>query len=106
MYSLLVFEGGLHPSYVLDEMEFYEIPVLLESLYMRYRHGWDQTRELGRMFLQPYSKKSIKSTDVLKFPWDKVDIVDTSDNDRLRQKLNDYENYLNGKSGLSNKTFD
>lgn len=32
--------------------------------------GWEQTRVLAAMMLQPFSKKAVKPTDVLRFPWD------------------------------------
>ena len=32
--------------------------------------GWEQTRVLAAMILQPFSKKAMKPTDVLRFPWD------------------------------------
>lgn len=34
------------------------------------RTQWEQTRALCRCMLQPHSKKSLKATDVMKFPWD------------------------------------
>ena len=34
------------------------------------RITWDQIRFLATAMLQPYSKKALKATDVVKFPWD------------------------------------
>lgn len=31
----------------------------------------DQTRFLVTAMLQPYSKKTLKATDIVRFPWDK-----------------------------------
>jgi len=36
-----------------------------------YRNTWEQVRILGQCTLQPYAKKVLRPTDVLKFPWDK-----------------------------------
>ena len=34
------------------------------------RTTWDQTRFLATAMLQPYSRKALKATDVVKFTWD------------------------------------
>lgn len=34
------------------------------------RAAWDQTRFLATAMLQPYSKKTLKATDIVRFPWD------------------------------------
>ena len=34
------------------------------------RTAWDQTRFLATAMLQPYSKKTLKATDIVRFPWD------------------------------------
>ena len=34
------------------------------------RTTWDQTRFLATAMLQPYSKKTLKATDIVRFPWD------------------------------------
>ena len=34
------------------------------------RVAWDQTRFLATAMLQPYSKKTLKATDIVRFPWD------------------------------------
>lgn len=34
------------------------------------RTTWDQTRFLATVMLQPYSKKTLKATDIVLFPWD------------------------------------
>ena len=32
--------------------------------------GWEMTRMLALFLLQPYSKKKLRPSDVMKFPWD------------------------------------
>lgn len=34
------------------------------------RQEWERTRLLAAMSLQPYSKKPVRPTDVMRFPWD------------------------------------
>ena len=34
------------------------------------RSGWEMTRTISMFFLQPYSKKRLNPSDVMKFPWD------------------------------------
>ena len=36
----------------------------------RMRSGWEMTRTLSAFVLQPWSRKRLKPSDVLKFPWD------------------------------------
>lgn len=42
----------------------------LEAEESRVRHGWEMARTLSAFILQPWSKKRLKPSDVLKFPWD------------------------------------
>ena len=35
------------------------------------RDGWERTRMLATVVLQPFVKKQIKAADVMTFPWDK-----------------------------------
>lgn len=34
------------------------------------RQEWERTRLLAAMVLQPYSKKPVRPSDVMRFPWD------------------------------------
>ncbi len=42
----------------------------LETEESRMRGNWEMTRTLSAFVLQPWSKKRLKPSDVLKFPWD------------------------------------
>lgn len=42
----------------------------LEVEESRMRGGWEMARTLSAFILQPWSKKRLKPSDVLKFPWD------------------------------------
>lgn len=44
----------------------------LEAEESRMRSGWEMARTLSAFILQPWSKKRLKPSDVLKFPWDAV----------------------------------
>lgn len=95
-------EAGLSPSYVLDEMQFYEIKPLITKAYLKDKESWEQTRLLGYILAQSNSKKKLKPTDILKFPWDEEKKGDTSisneDVERLKAKANNYINKIqNGK---------
>ena len=35
-----------------------------------YRNGWEMTRVHAAICVQPYSKKALRSIDVLRLPWD------------------------------------
>lgn len=42
----------------------------MEHEESRMRSGWEMTRTLSAFILQPWSKKRLKPSDILKFPWD------------------------------------
>ena len=44
----------------------------LEAEESKMRSGWEMARTLSAFILQPWSKKRLKPSDVLKFPWDAV----------------------------------
>ena len=39
------------------------------------RAQWERLRMLAQCVLMPHSKKSLKATDVLRFPWDRLEEV-------------------------------
>mgnify|MGYP006372428295 CR=1 FL=1 len=41
---------------------------------MIHRTSWEQTRFMAQCMLMPYSKKTMKATDVIKFEWDTPEI--------------------------------
>lgn len=81
----------------------YELSVILESLHLRQRDSWEQTRMISYIIAQSNSSKTLKLTDIMKFEWDQ----ETEDNDtkitkedieRIKQKSNEYLKYLNNES--------
>jgi hypothetical protein len=75
-------------DYFLDEMKSYELSIILENLNYCLRNDWEMTREIMWASLSPFSKKSIKATDVMELPWDgknkqpKVEVTE-----KLRQQM-------------------
>lgn len=59
------------PSYVLDEMDWYEVNALLKYRYYSFKEQWEQTRLVTYMTAQVNSKRHLKLTDIITFPWEK-----------------------------------
>ena len=80
-------------------MEFIEGESVLDGLNRRNRESWEQTRLLGYIIAQSNSTKTLKQTDILRFPWDEEEKKDTSvtneDMKRLRAKAKALESQLN-----------
>lgn len=79
-------------------MTFAEVRYFLDGLTRRNRESWEQTRLLGYIIAQGNSTKSLKQTDILRFPWDEEnekEAKDTSVSDedvkRLRELAKQYE---------------
>lgn len=70
-------EAGLDASYVLDEMEVYEIEAILKNLYLKNKASWEQARLMPYIYTQAHTKQHKSLTDFLKFPWEKEE---TSEN--------------------------
>ena len=80
-------------------MSFIEVESFLHGLNRRNRESWEQTRLLGYIIAQSNSTKTLKQTDILRFPWDEEEKKDTSvtneDMKRLRAKAKALESQLN-----------
>lgn len=80
-------------------MSFIEVESFLDGLNRRNRESWEQTRLLGYIIAQSNSTKTLKQTDILRFPWDEEEKKDTSvtneDMKRLRVKAKALESQLN-----------
>lgn len=76
----------------------YEIKTLLANSYQINRDSWEQTRLIAYIMAQTNSKKRLKPTDILSFPWEeeqKEHIKTISDSDI--QRLQNRANYLKNK---------
>lgn len=67
---MLTLDLGISPSYVLDEMQVYEITALIQHRDLKYREMWEMTRLLGYITAQSHTTKRLKITDIIKFDWD------------------------------------
>lgn len=63
--------GIVSTEYFLDKMKPYELSIICESLHLRTKDTWEQTRMLGYIMAQVNSKKRLKPTDIIKFAWEK-----------------------------------
>lgn len=65
-------------------MDFIEVESFIDGLNRRNREAWEQTRLLGFIIAQSNSTKTLKQTDILRFPWDEEEKKDTSVTDEER----------------------
>ncbi|MEB3372543.1 hypothetical protein SFC43_00520 [Bacteroides sp. CR5/BHMF/2] len=106
LYSRVVGEGGIALDYFLDKMDFIEVESFIDGLNRRNRESWEQTRLLGYIIAQSNSTKTLKQTDILRFPWDDAtdENKDTSVTDeeieRLRAKAKIVESQLNANKDV------
>lgn len=67
----------------MDEMQYYEIPILMKNLENSVKMSWEQTRWQMYSSLSPYSKNRLKVTDILKFNWDEPDHSSSTTNIKM-----------------------
>lgn len=70
----------------MDIMEEWEVNDIIENIQYLDRNDWEQARlNLNTSYVLK-TRKKIKTTDLLKFPWDKESAVDTAiDNESIRR---------------------
>lgn len=91
---MLTLKYGLSPSYVLDEMQWYEVNGLMKYEYYAKKDEWEQARMIGYIIAQVNSKKKMKIDDITTFYWeDKKDETVTSKEEfeRLKNKVKEYK---------------
>lgn len=73
--GLLVVDGGLSPSYVMDTMELWEIPALLDALDRKKKEHLEHQRLFTWMTMMPHlSSDSVGSPEeLLPFPWEQAE---------------------------------
>lgn len=84
-------------------MTFAEVESFLDGLNRRNREAWEQTRLLGYIIAQSNSTKTLKQTDILRFPWDeenKETSVTDDEMKRLREKAKVVESQLKTKKDV------
>ena len=57
-------------QYFLDVMKPYELAIICDSLHLRTKDSWEQSRLIAYIIAQTNSKKTIKPTDIIKFGWE------------------------------------
>lgn len=60
----------LPPTYILDEIEWYEINSLFKYRHYSYKESWEQARLITYMTAQCNSRRHLQLTDIIKFPWE------------------------------------
>lgn len=104
LFNQLVYVGHLTPTYVLDEMDSYLIPIFLEGLYLSNKESWEQTRELLFIIAQVNSTKELKPEKLMKFSWDSYKPefekkpITEEDKIRLEEKAELFKQKLYGNS--------
>ena len=68
---------GISPTYVLDQIEIYEISALFKFSHYRFKESWEQARLVSYLIAQTHSSKKIKLEDIIKFRWDQQTPKDT-----------------------------
>lgn len=73
--GMLVVDGGLSPSYVMDTMELWEIPAFLDALDRKKREAIEHQRLFTWMTMMPHlSSDSVGSPEeLLPFPWEQAE---------------------------------
>ncbi len=73
--GMLVVDGGLSPSYVMDTMELWEIPAFLDALDRKKREALEHQRLFTWMTMMPHlSSDSVGSPEeLLPFPWEQAE---------------------------------
>ena len=74
----------------MDELELYEVDDIIDCLPYLERDEWERNRGIMYSVFQSQCTKKLKTTDIIKFPWDEVTVEDTSisndDIERLKNK--------------------
>ena len=73
--GMLVVDGGLSPSYVMDKMELWEMPAFLDALDRKKKEHLEHQRLFTWMTMMPHlSSDSVGSPEeLLPFPWEQAE---------------------------------
>lgn len=66
-------------------MEMYEVNALIKNQYRRHKDDWEQARLIAYLIAQCNSKKRMKLTDIVKFPWEKKNVKDEIDFEAIKR---------------------
>ena len=93
----MVLKCGLHPKYVLDEMEVYEINAIMKNLHYKNQDNWEIGRLISYCICQTQCRKKITPQDIITFDWDKkgenenITEISNEEIERLRKKASEWE---------------
>ena len=88
-------ELGLPPTYILDEMHFYEAKSLIKNKHFKTKDIWEMTRFLAYITAQVQCTKKIEIKDILKFPWEQEENTHTITKEDIEALQKKAEEYLN-----------
>ena len=80
----LLLKLRLNPEYV-DQMEFFECIAALKHQEYAIQDGWEQARLIAYLIAQCNSKKRMKLTDIVQFPWEKKNVKDEIDFEAIKR---------------------
>lgn len=92
---------GLAPTYVLDEIETYEILALMKYSHYRSKENWEQARLISFLIAQTHSSKKLKVEEIIKFPWEQEENkpivneqITQDDIEFLEKQAEEFKKYL------------
>lgn len=72
-------------EYFMDNLQDWEVQDIYSNLQYADCTSWEQTRWLMYVIAQTNSRKHLKVTDILKFPWDGGDAITTISSEDIRR---------------------
>lgn len=54
-------------------MKSYELSVICDKVHLKKKDDWEQARMIAYLIANANSKKRLKPTDIIQFPWEKED---------------------------------
>lgn len=103
LFRILCFEYKVvSVPYYYDEMQHYELNDIIDCLPYSDKNLWESNRINGYIIAQSNSKKKLSATDIIKFPWDEVELeknieISNEDIQRLKEKSKTIKINTNGK---------
>lgn len=71
--------------YFLDSMKPYELSIICDSLHLRVKDSWEQSRMIAYIIAQTNSNKHLKPQDIIRFGWEKNDTPTSTDTITVEQ---------------------
>ena len=77
--------------YFLDKMKPYELNIICESLHLKHKESWEQSRMIAYIIAQVNSKKKLRPTDIIKFGWETDNKAHQTKSNTKPLSINDVE---------------